>query len=391
MTKNRRNTWPLAYFAIGRKNLGLLCLTFLFNFSLLSLGDCQSPAPPVLAASGGTAKDSASGSMDFTLGELAFSYLNNGILDISFGIQQPLAPDTLPKVDSLKCGMYALDSLSRPIENEPYRNTLRLPYVKGNGNRFDSTRFSSQGVTGLTLLLLPGKLAKGDSILVFTLSGMPSKEGVAVFTIDFGRATCQLAIDVGPQSPKVDSLICAKAVLAPEKIYAKLSFIGTLQVPYTGGNAKVAPAVTFKSEGVAGLQATAPADTLRRNGGTLNLRLEGVPDAVGKARLPIAYGDKKCILEFEIEEFPISVPNFFSPNTDGANDLWEIPNFQILYPNGLVVIMDRNGRKLVEFNGNFNGWDGTINGKDALPGVYWYYIRLEAGKEILKGNLTLMR
>jgi len=389
MTKNRRNTYSPWHSFPGRKSIGIFCLVLFFVFSLKTASDCQ--PPPVLASSGGTAKDSSSGSMDFTLGELAFSYLNNGVLDVSFGIQQPLAPDTLPKVDSLKCGMYVLDSVSRPVENERYQNTLRLPYVKGNGNRFDTTRFSSQGVTGLTLLLLPGKLAKGDSVLVFSISGIPSKEGVAIFTIDFGKATCQLAIDVGPQSPKVDSLICSKAILSPEKIYAKLSFIGTLQVPYTGGNAKVAPAATFKSEGVTGLQATSTVDTLKRSGGTLKLRLEGTPDAIGTVRLPIAYGGKTCIVELAVEEFPLTIPNFFSPNADGANDLWEIPNFQILYPNGVVVIMDRNGRKLVEFNGNFNGWDGTINGKNALPGVYWYYIRLEAGKETPKGNLTLIR
>ncbi len=386
MTLLKPKTFASRTIRSALKNRGGLCL-FLFLFLLMH---SNARAQSIMATSGGSVKN-ANGSVDFTLGQIDFIYVKNDSLAVSFGIQQPVIPDTLPRVDSLKCGSYTLVSMGLPVENETYQNTLRLPYVKGNGNRFDTIRFASQGVTGLTLQLNPGKLANGDSVLVFSISGKPSREGIAGFSIDFGGKTCELTINVGPQGPKLDSLLCAKATILPGQVYAKIPYKGILNLPYTGGNGKKAPSATFLSEGITGLKATFTSDTLKLGGGTLKLQLEGLADQIGTARFPVAIGGKTCIVELTVEDFAISAPNFFSPNGDGANDLWEIPNFQILYPNGAVIILDRNGRKLVEFNGNFNGWDGTINGKNALPGVYWYIVQTEKGTDSLKGNLTLIR
>lgn len=366
--------------------IGNSCLILLFLLSISHRTVGQS----TFAASGGTIKNS-SGSVDFSLGQIGFIYLRNSFVDVSFGVQQPIIPDTIARVDSLKCGASTLASMVLPVENEPYQNTLRLPYVRGNGNRYDTMRYNSQGVAGLTLLLLPGKLVNGDSVLVFTISGTPSRQGIAGFTIDFGRASCELTLNVSPQGPKVDSLQCSKATIVPARIYTNLDYQGFLNIPYIGGNGKPAPAATFTSEGNTGLTASFTADTLNRNGGSLRLRLQGLTRQVGNVRLPVTLGGKTCVVELKAEEFALVVPNFFSPNGDGANDLWEIPDFQIVYPNGVVIILDRNGRKLVEFNGNFNGWDGTINGKNALSGVYWYIVKTEQDADSVKGNVTLIR
>ena len=78
-------------------------------------------------------------------------------------------------------------------------------------------------------------------------------------------------------------------------------------------------------------------------------------------------------------------------NGDGKNERWEIPYFNILYPQGTVIILDRNGRKLLEYNGNFDGWDGSINGYSASTGVYWYVVQLDKGSIPLRGNFTLIR
>jgi gliding motility-associated-like protein len=92
-----------------------------------------------------------------------------------------------------------------------------------------------------------------------------------------------------------------------------------------------------------------------------------------------------------IEELPVIIPKFFSPNGDGKNEIWEIPYFNILYPQGTVIILDRFGRKLLEYKGNFEGWDGNIGGFIASTGVYWYIVQLEKESIPLKGNFTLMR
>ncbi|GIV33461.1 MAG: hypothetical protein KatS3mg031_0996 [Chitinophagales bacterium] len=73
--------------------------------------------------------------------------------------------------------------------------------------------------------------------------------------------------------------------------------------------------------------------------------------------------------------FDVVIPNAFSPNGDGVND-----NFEIIRSDDVlsvhVKIYDRWGSKIYEnpnqLSGPGYGWDGTIQGKKALPGVYVY-------------------
>jgi len=88
----------------------------------------------------------------------------------------------------------------------------------------------------------------------------------------------------------------------------------------------------------------------------------------------------------------IFVPNVFSPNLDGEND--------VLYVRGKGVeafsfyIYDRWGELIFETSDSNIGWDGTYRGQNMNKAVFVYY--LEAifmdGSEITqKGDITLMR
>lgn len=88
----------------------------------------------------------------------------------------------------------------------------------------------------------------------------------------------------------------------------------------------------------------------------------------------------------------IFVPNTFSPNEDGHND--------ILYVRGLTLIKidfavyDRWGERIFATTDINIGWDGTYKGKPCQPGVYVYYLTatcIGGGNYIKKGNITLMR
>ena len=77
------------------------------------------------------------------------------------------------------------------------------------------------------------------------------------------------------------------------------------------------------------------------------------------------------------------IPNVFSPNSDGKNDLF-MPGFNI-------QIFDRNGVEM--FNGT-TGWDGKYEGKAVGPDTYFYiirYINYEMKSEIKKGYITLLK
>jgi gliding motility-associated-like protein len=92
------------------------------------------------------------------------------------------------------------------------------------------------------------------------------------------------------------------------------------------------------------------------------------------------------------EEPNIFVPNAFTPNNDGNND--------ILYVRGAFVeemhfiIYDRWGEKVFETFNQTNGWDGTYKGRKADPAVFVYYleIRCIGGKTFFKkGNITVLK
>jgi gliding motility-associated-like protein len=84
------------------------------------------------------------------------------------------------------------------------------------------------------------------------------------------------------------------------------------------------------------------------------------------------------------------VPNTFSPNGDGINDLWKIENL-IYYPNHRLEIFNRNGQRLFELT-NYNGeWDGTFKGKPLPSGTYYYIIDLDGARAPKKGYVTIIR
>ena len=88
----------------------------------------------------------------------------------------------------------------------------------------------------------------------------------------------------------------------------------------------------------------------------------------------------------------VYVPNSFSPNGDGLND--------VLYVRGDLVerlhfaVYDRWGECVFETTDQRRGWDGTYKGKECVQGVYVYYLEVHCKgrtENLLKGNVTLIR
>jgi len=95
----------------------------------------------------------------------------------------------------------------------------------------------------------------------------------------------------------------------------------------------------------------------------------------------------------------IYIPNVFSPNNDGINDLWSIfSKHENTYANKLNIF-DRWGnvvysREDFVVNGYDSGWDGTMNGKPLNPGVFVYQVVLtlsDGSQKSIHGNITLLR
>ena len=100
-----------------------------------------------------------------------------------------------------------------------------------------------------------------------------------------------------------------------------------------------------------------------------------------------------CVLKdtFIVKDPALEFPIWFSPNNDGEFENWTVPGIQETYPEAEFTIYDRWGKKLVEFNGADEGWDGSYNGV-AMPSTdYWYECIIREIDKVYKGHFTLIR
>jgi gliding motility-associated-like protein len=86
----------------------------------------------------------------------------------------------------------------------------------------------------------------------------------------------------------------------------------------------------------------------------------------------------------------ITVPNAFTPNGDGFNDIWNIKDL-IYYPNCMVSVYDRYGGLVYQSKGYSQPWDGTRNGSQVPVGTYYYIIDLRNSTPKLTGYVAVIR
>jgi gliding motility-associated-like protein len=67
-----------------------------------------------------------------------------------------------------------------------------------------------------------------------------------------------------------------------------------------------------------------------------------------------------------------TVPNVFTPNGDGVNDVFVVPSANLATAN--CIIYDRYGVKVYEYKGLEGFWDGATSAGMLCPtGTYYYY------------------
>jgi gliding motility-associated-like protein len=87
------------------------------------------------------------------------------------------------------------------------------------------------------------------------------------------------------------------------------------------------------------------------------------------------------------------VPNVFTPNNDGFNDVFKPTEVAIKTLH--AAIYNRWGEKVAEWNEAEGSWDGrTKNGKNCADGTYYYIMEATGYDDVvynLKGTITLLR
>ena len=355
----------------------------------ISVSSAQNPIPVNATVSGGGATVETIGSIQMSVGQVFFSNEISPDFNINQGIQQPSVYELVSKVEELSCSGIVIDN-KEIYKGEVYNGVMILPYLKGNGAYFLGLNLPSSGVSGLNLSLQPGKLANGNGSVELVIKGTPADTGLAVFNVTFGAKTCTFNLPVTILEPKISTLNCNSIVVNPKDVGSKLDYSGVVTISYQGGNNKKSYPVNIASSVVNGLTLKADSLLLNSSGGILSFNLTGKPDTAGIAFFPLIIGEKTCNVMVKVIESDIKVPNVFTPNEDGKNDLWSIPALAFK-SESKVFIFDRLGRLLIEYPGSSPGWNGMINNYPATAGDYWYVIQISKDAVPLKGNFTLLR
>ena len=133
---------------------------------------------------------------------------------------------------------------------------------------------------------------------------------------------------------------------------------------------------------------------------SIGLSRDDIPDPIASPVDDVTYilmvkSDQGCVAIDEIKvkvlKAPI-VPNAFSPNGDGVNDIWNIKYLES-YANATVTVFNRYG-SIVYYSakGYSQPWSGQANGSDLPMGTYYYIIDPKTeGRKPIAGNVTIIR
>ena len=109
-------------------------------------------------------------------------------------------------------------------------------------------------------------------------------------------------------------------------------------------------------------------------------------------RVTDTYGCMDSICEVVIVFMPPQVPNAFSPNGEGANNIFSVLGGP--YKELAFKIYNNWGELIFESDDQAIGWDGTKDGVDQPVGVYIFTViavTLDDEQHTIKGDVTLLR
>ncbi len=112
-----------------------------------------------------------------------------------------------------------------------------------------------------------------------------------------------------------------------------------------------------------------------------------------------AISQNGCVFSDEIEienvtctRFSIYIPNAFSPNNDGVNDLFRVGiTEQAIILDYEMQINDRWGNQLFAKRDINAGWNGRFLGRDLMPGTYICTIRVRYSNDFVVDEQTRLQ
>ena len=94
------------------------------------------------------------------------------------------------------------------------------------------------------------------------------------------------------------------------------------------------------------------------------------------------------------EESRLEMPNAFSPNGDGINDVYKAKSNYRAIVTFEATIFNRWGQKLYQWKELTGGWDGRFHGRNVSEGVYFVVVKARGadGKNFeIRQDVNLIR
>lgn len=129
-----------------------------------------------------------------------------------------------------------------------------------------------------------------------------------------------------------------------------------------------------------------------------NTSFEFMESGATNIALYVAFGDNDAEListiKISISTSILEMPNAFSPNGDGINDIYKAKQNHKSIVEFKAYIFNRWGQKLFEWTNIGDGWDGTYNGKPVKDGTYFVLVKARGadGQEYkIKRDVNILR
>ena len=94
------------------------------------------------------------------------------------------------------------------------------------------------------------------------------------------------------------------------------------------------------------------------------------------------------MININVEQVELFIPNFFTPNSDGSNDTFEILDLEY-YMSNEIAIFNRYGKKVFTQTNYQSDWDGG----NLRDGAYFYVLKAKGyfGTDSYRGSITILR
>ena len=93
--------------------------------------------------------------------------------------------------------------------------------------------------------------------------------------------------------------------------------------------------------------------------------------------------------QYAVPTGELKIVNAFSPNSDGYNDCWTIPELRF-YNDVNIQVFDRSGVRIFTTTNPETGWDGRGPGGQVLKGPFMFVVEVKDINWVKRGVVTIL-